>query len=142
MRLLHIDDDHAAYLMRWLRRLTLVAVLGGAAAGLALLFGLHPAAYATLIRVLGVVVAVMLGIMVLQLRGFRRVSRCARRRRAKRDPSGAIGSLQCGTTSRCSRSRRAGSAGRPVSRPAPAGIWMLLGTVAIVAGRPTRSPSL
>jgi small-conductance mechanosensitive channel len=68
LRLLHVDDDRAAYLMRWLRRLTLVAVLGGAAAGLALLFGLHPAAYATLIRVLGFVVAVLLGIMVLQLR--------------------------------------------------------------------------
>ena len=68
LRLLHIDDDRAAYLMRWLRRLTLVAVLGGAAAGLALLFGLHPAVYATLIRVLGFVVAVLLGVMVLQLR--------------------------------------------------------------------------
>ena len=68
LRLLHIDDDHATYLMRWLRRLTLVAVLGGAVAGLALLFGLHPAVYATLIRVLGLVIAVLLGIMVLQLR--------------------------------------------------------------------------
>jgi small-conductance mechanosensitive channel len=70
LRLLDIDDERAAYLMRWLRRLTLVAVLGGAVANLALLFGLHPAAYATLIRVVGLAVAVMLGIMVLQLRGF------------------------------------------------------------------------
>src|SRR5581483_4081905 len=70
LRLLHLDDDRALYLMRWLRRLTLVAVLGGAAAGLALLFGLHPAVYATLIRLLGLVVAVLLGIVVLQSRGF------------------------------------------------------------------------
>lgn len=68
LRLLHIDDERAAYLMRWLRRLTLVAVLGGAVAGLALLFGLHPAVYATLIRILGLVFAIMLAVMVLQLR--------------------------------------------------------------------------
>ena len=68
LRLLNLDDDRAGYLMRWLSRLTLVAVVGGAVAGLALLFGLHPAVYATLIRVLGLVVAVLLGIMVLQLR--------------------------------------------------------------------------
>ncbi|MGD9615317.1 MAG: mechanosensitive ion channel domain-containing protein [Alphaproteobacteria bacterium] len=68
LRLLRLDDDGAAYLMRWLRRLTLVAVLGGAAAGLALLFGLHPAAYATLIHVLGFVVAVLLGIVMMQVR--------------------------------------------------------------------------
>src|SRR3954447_19379313 len=68
LRLLNLDDDRAGYLMRWLSRLTLVAVIGGAVAGLALLFGLHPAACATLIRVLGLVVAVLLGIMVLQLR--------------------------------------------------------------------------
>ena len=68
LRLLRINDDGAAYLMRWLRRLALVAAIGGAAAGLTLLFGLHPAAYATLIQVIGFVVAVLLGVIVMQLR--------------------------------------------------------------------------
>jgi small-conductance mechanosensitive channel len=68
LRLLHFDDAHAVHLMRWLRRLTLVAVLGGALAGLALLFGLHPAVYATLIRIVGLGIAIMLAIVVLQAR--------------------------------------------------------------------------
>ena len=133
LRLLHIDDDLAAYLMRWLRRLTLVAVLGGAAAGLALLFGLHPAVYATLIRVLGLVVAVLLGIMVLQLRAS-----VASRLRAA--PEGepvpawrewlaavwhhlALLAIAVGWVGWAAGFESGGG-----------GIWVLLGTVAIVAG--------
>jgi small-conductance mechanosensitive channel len=138
LRLLHVDDERAAYLTRWLRRLTLVAILGAAADGLALLFGLHPAAYATLIRVVGLVVAVLLGVMVLQLRA---------------PVAAAIGGAQAAEEGE----------GRPVPswrewvaaawhylallaiaagwigwaagfESGAGGIWMLLGTVAIVAG--------
>jgi small-conductance mechanosensitive channel len=72
LRLLEIGDDEALYLIRWLRRITAVAVVGAAMASLALLFGLNPGAYDTLIRIVGLIVAVLLGILV--LRGRHRVA--------------------------------------------------------------------
>lgn len=68
LRLLEIGDSGADTLMRWLRRLTTVAVVGGALASLALLFGLNPGAYDTLIRIVALIVAGMLGILVLRCR--------------------------------------------------------------------------
>jgi small-conductance mechanosensitive channel len=72
LRLLEIDDDEALSLILWLRRVTTVAVVGAALASLALLFGLNPGAYETLIRIVGLIVAVLLGILV--LRGRNRVA--------------------------------------------------------------------
>jgi hypothetical protein len=72
LRLLEIGDDEALYLIRWLRRITTVAVAGAALASLALLFGLNPGAHDTLIRIVGLIVAVLLGILV--LRGRHRVA--------------------------------------------------------------------
>jgi small-conductance mechanosensitive channel len=72
LRLLEIGDDEALYLILWLRRITTVAVVGAALASLALLFGLNPGAYETLIRIVGLIVAVLLGILV--LRGRHRVA--------------------------------------------------------------------
>ncbi len=68
LRLLEIGDDGAGYLILWLRRITTVAVVGGALASLALLFGLNPRAYDTLIRIVALIVAVLLGILVLRNR--------------------------------------------------------------------------
>ncbi len=68
LRLLAIGDDEAAYLIGWLRRITIVAVVGNALASLALLFGLNPGAYDTLVRIVALVVAVLLGILVLRCR--------------------------------------------------------------------------
>jgi small-conductance mechanosensitive channel len=68
LRLLEIGDDAADYLIRWLRRITTVAVSGGALASLALLLGLNDDAYDTLIHIVALIVAVLLGILVLRSR--------------------------------------------------------------------------
>jgi moderate conductance mechanosensitive channel len=66
LRLLHIGDTQADYLIRWLRRITIVAAWGGAIAQIALLLGLNPRAADTLIELVGLIVAVMLVIVVLR----------------------------------------------------------------------------
>ena len=68
LRLLEIGDDEARYLILWLRRITTVAVVGAALASLALLFGLNPGAYETLIGIVALIVAVLLGVLVLRNR--------------------------------------------------------------------------
>jgi small-conductance mechanosensitive channel len=65
LRLVPLGDDEANQLIRWLRRITAVAVFGGALASLALLLGLNQGAYDTLLRIVALVVAVLLGILVL-----------------------------------------------------------------------------
>ena len=72
LRLLEIGDDEADYLIFWLHRITTVAIVGAAVASLALLFGLNTGAYDTLIRIVALIVAVLLGILV--LRGRHRVA--------------------------------------------------------------------
>jgi moderate conductance mechanosensitive channel len=68
LRLVKIGDDQAAYLTGWLRRITAVAAIGYALSALALLFGLNDEAYDTLIRIVGLAVAVLLAILVLHCR--------------------------------------------------------------------------
>jgi moderate conductance mechanosensitive channel len=68
LRLLHINDRQAAWLVRWLRRITVVAVFGAAAIEVAGLFGLHPNAVATLGRLVALIVAILAGIVVLRSR--------------------------------------------------------------------------
>ena len=64
--LLQVGDEQARYLIRWLRRITGVAIIGVGLANLALLFGLYQDAYETLIRAVGLVIGVMLAILVLR----------------------------------------------------------------------------
>ena len=134
LRLLHIDDARAADLTRWLRRLTLVAIIGAAAAGLALLFGLHPAAYATLIRAVGFVVAILLAIMVLQLRAP--VAATIGSAPQEGEPVPAWREWLAATWHYLALlTIAAGWIGWAAGFESGAGgIWMLLGTVAIVAG--------
>ncbi len=85
LRLLHVSDDQAAYVIRWLQRITVVAVCGNALASLALLFGLNEGAYDTLVRLIGLLVAALLAIWV--LRSHRAV---ARRLRAAPGAGGGV----------------------------------------------------
>jgi moderate conductance mechanosensitive channel len=68
LRLLEIGDAHADYLMRWLAWVSVVAIWGGALAQIALLLGLDPRADDTLMRLVALIVAVMLGVLVLHSR--------------------------------------------------------------------------
>ena len=66
LRLVHIADSQAEYLICWLRRLTVVAVWGGALAQIALLLGLAQPVADTLMRLVALIVAVMAVILVLR----------------------------------------------------------------------------
>jgi small-conductance mechanosensitive channel len=66
LRLVHIGDSQAEYLICWLRRITVVAVWGGALAQIALLLGLTPPVADTLMRLVALIVAVMAVILVLR----------------------------------------------------------------------------
>ena len=107
LRLVNLGDDEARYLIRWLRRITTVAVFGDAGASLAFLLGLSRGAYETLIRSVALIVAVLLGILVLRGR-----------------PSVA----------RWLRAHPAAEAGVARWRDWLAGAWHYLALIAIVAG--------
>ena len=83
LRLLDVPDDMAAYAMRWIRRIAVVSVFGYAVAEVGLLLGLSDAAHDALLKAVGLVDHVFLGIIVLQQR--RTV------RRLLRAPEGASG---------------------------------------------------
>jgi moderate conductance mechanosensitive channel len=83
LRLLAIRDDTAEYAMRWTRRIAVVGVFGYAIAEVGLLLGLSDTAHEGLLKAVGLIVYVFLGIIVLQQR--RTV------RRALRAPEGATG---------------------------------------------------
>ena len=83
LRLLTVPDDVAAYAMRWIRRFAVVSVFGYAIAEAGLLLGLSDTAHEALLKVVGLVDHIFLGIIVLQQR--RTV------RRALRAPEGATG---------------------------------------------------
>jgi small-conductance mechanosensitive channel len=68
LRLLYIDDSHANLAIGWLRRITIVAVFGSAAAELGLLLGLDAGSYRTLLRLVGLIVAGLLAAFVLRSR--------------------------------------------------------------------------
>jgi moderate conductance mechanosensitive channel len=68
LRLFEIGDAHADYLMRWLGWVSVVAIWGGALAQIALLLGLDPRADDTLMRLVALIVALMLGGLVLRSR--------------------------------------------------------------------------
>jgi small-conductance mechanosensitive channel len=83
LRLLHLSDAAAAYLMRWTRRLVPLAVFGYAIGEVGLLFGMSAVAHDALQKTVGFVLHACLAIMVLQKR------RAVRRR--LRAPPGATG---------------------------------------------------
>ncbi len=68
LRLFHLPDTLAAYLMRWTRRLVVIAVFGYAIAEVGLLLGLSEVAHAALQKATGFVLHTGLAIIVLQKR--------------------------------------------------------------------------
>jgi small-conductance mechanosensitive channel len=68
LRLLSMRPSAAAYLMRWGRRLILIAVPGYAIGVVALLLGLSPSAHAALQKVVGLALLICLAIIVVQRR--------------------------------------------------------------------------
>src|ERR1700730_14444228 len=85
LRLLGIRNRQARYVEAWMRRITVVAVLGGALAEVPLLFGLYPTAHDALVKLVALHVHLFFVTIVLQ---------CRRSVAARiRDPAGAGGSL-------------------------------------------------
>ncbi len=68
LRLIGLSDETSTYLYIWVRRLTNVSVYGYFAAQAAFLLGLQRGGYAVLLHLIGLLVAVMLVILVLQNR--------------------------------------------------------------------------
>ncbi|MEE8623200.1 MAG: hypothetical protein V3T27_04860, partial [Alphaproteobacteria bacterium] len=68
LRLLRLADESAHYVFIWVRRLTNVAVYGYFTAEAALLLGLPPAGHAAALNALGLIVATMLIILILENR--------------------------------------------------------------------------
>ena len=69
LRLWRLDDESAKFVVRWLRRLVVVAVFGDTLVGVALLLGLDQAAHDGLQRLIALVLAVMLIVVVIRSRG-------------------------------------------------------------------------
>jgi hypothetical protein len=91
LRLLHISDEQAAYLMRWTRRIAVVGVFGYAIAEVGLLLGLSDAAHEALLKAVVLVVHIFLAIIVVQRR--RTVRRWLR---APQDQVGVVAVLRNG----------------------------------------------
>ena len=89
MRLVRCTDETAAYTLRWVRRLSVVAVSGFAVAEAALLFGLSQPAHDVFLKLVALAVHIMLVVLVLQIRHG-----VERRLRARRHATGTIASLQ------------------------------------------------
>jgi moderate conductance mechanosensitive channel len=68
LRLLPVTDETANYIVIWVRRLTVISVYGYVLAEAALLLGLAAEVYGLLLRAIGLLVAVMLIVLVLQNR--------------------------------------------------------------------------
>ena len=68
LRLLALSHSRAAYVHRWMRRLAIVAIFGPAIEQTMLLLGLETAAGEVMLKLLGLVVAIILAIMTMQCR--------------------------------------------------------------------------
>lgn len=68
LRLFHIRDDAAAYLMRWIRRLVLIAVFGYAIGEVGLLLGLSDIAHDALQKTIGLVLHACIAFIVITKR--------------------------------------------------------------------------
>ncbi len=89
LRLVTVADSAAAYAMRWTRRMVVVSVFGYAFAEVGLLLGLSDTAHEALLKTVGLVDHIFLGIIVLQQR--RRVRQVLR---APEDATGPIAALR------------------------------------------------
>ena len=89
LRLFHIPDSRAAWLMRWIRRIVVVAVFGYAIAEVGSLLGLSEDARLALLKTVSLVVHVFLAIMVLQKRRV-----IARLIRGRPDATGPMAGLR------------------------------------------------
>ena len=95
LRLVQCSDHWAAYIERWMRRITVVAVFGFAAGEIGLLLGLYRSGYDVAMKLVGLAVHLMLIVVVLQSRRA-----VGRRLRARHSKSGVLASLQNGLASR------------------------------------------
>ncbi len=68
LRLLGLSDSAAAYVHRWMRRLSIVAIFGPAFVQALEMLGMEEAAGEAMLKLLGLVVAIFLGIMTVQCR--------------------------------------------------------------------------
>ncbi len=68
LRMLHLQDDQAAYIVRWVRRIAIVAIFGYALAEVGLLFGLYRVAHDAMLKLVVLSVHIMLVVVVLQQR--------------------------------------------------------------------------
>ena len=68
MRLVQVSDWAAAFLTRWIRRITIVALSGYGVAEVGLLFGMYRTAYEALLKLFALVVHICLVVAVLQAR--------------------------------------------------------------------------
>jgi moderate conductance mechanosensitive channel len=89
LRLFHLHDGAAQYLMRWSRRLILIAVFGYAIGEVGLLLGLSDIAHDAFEKAVGLVLHVCLAFIVLQKRRA-----VARRLRAPPDATGLVAALR------------------------------------------------
>ena len=89
LRLIQCDDQAAAFIEIWVRRISAVGVFGFAAAEVGLLFGLYNSAHDVLLKLVGLVVHVLLVIVVIESRHA-----VANRLRARRRKTGLLASMQ------------------------------------------------
>ena len=89
LRLIQCDDRWAAFIERWVRRLSGVVVFGFALAEVGLLFGLYRSAHDVFLKLVALVVHIMLVVVVLQSR-----QAVTNRLRARRGRQGTLASLQ------------------------------------------------
>ncbi len=68
LRLLPVSDDTARYLMRWVRRISVVVIFGYAVSRFAVLFGMDEDTRQGVLRLISLLVHVMLIVMVIQCR--------------------------------------------------------------------------
>jgi small-conductance mechanosensitive channel len=89
LRLVHVSDHGAAYILRWIAWISGVAIFGVTVIEVGLLFGLYRIAHDALLRIVSLVVHTMIVIVILQTRG-----QVARRIRARPDRKGFVAALR------------------------------------------------
>src|SRR5262249_35385222 len=68
LRLLPVGENGAAYILRWLRVLVIIAIFGSALDDIALLLGLDEGAHDTVERLLALIVAILAVLIVVDIR--------------------------------------------------------------------------